>query len=135
MIYMNSIGHTITCYSCKKKISTLKLDDAVGSIIFIDKEGEERKCFYIDLTEVTTTCSKCYCKLELDKYSKKGYQISSNDELEDDWQFFNSYELLESYVIKNSDYDIDVNYEINDKSVIAYLNILDKEIILNYNLA
>ena len=68
-------------------------------------------------------------------YRKKGYIITANEELGDDWHFFNSYDLLESYVSKNSDYDIDVNYEINDKSVFASLSILDKEIILNYNLA
>lgn len=135
MIYMKSIEKSIACYNCKKKISALKLDDAVGSIVFIDRDGEERKCFYLDLNEVSVSCSKCQSKIELERYRKKGYLITANEELEDDWHFFNSYELLESYVIKNSDYDIDVNYEINDKSIIASLSILDKEIILNYNLA
>ena len=135
MIYMNSIGNTIACYNCKKKISTLKLDDAVGIIVFIDKEGEERKCFYLDLTEVSISCSKCQSKIELDRYRKKGYIITANEELGDDWHFFNSYDLLENYVGKNSDYDIDVNYEINDKSVFASLSILEKEILLDFNLA
>jgi hypothetical protein len=112
----------------------LLLADAVGTIIFIDKEGEERKCLYLDLNEVSASCSNCQRGIELEKYIKKGFLFSVNEEIEDEWQLFNSYELLESFVIKYCDSDIDLDYEINDKSINVSFNIIDKEIIFNINL-
>jgi hypothetical protein len=131
---MKKVENTITCYNCRKIMKGLLLADAVGTIIFIDKEGEERKCLYLDLNEVSASCSNCQRGIELEKYIKKGFLISVNEEIGDEWQLFNSYELLESFVIKYCDIDIDLDYEINDKSINVSFNIIDKEIIFNINL-
>jgi hypothetical protein len=131
---MKKVESTITCYNCRKIMKGLLLADAVGTIIFIDKEGEERKCLYLDLNEVSASCSNCQRGIELEKYIKKGFLFSVNEEIEDEWQLFNSYELLESFVIKYCDSDIDLDYEINDKSINVSFNIIDKEIIFNINL-
>jgi hypothetical protein len=131
---MKKVESTITCYNCRKIMKGLLLADAVGTIIFIDKEGEERKCLYLDLNEVSAFCSNCQRGIELEKYIKKGFLFSVNEEIGDEWQLFNSYELLESFVIKYCDSDIDLDYEINDKSINVSFNIIDKEIIFNINL-
>jgi hypothetical protein len=131
---MKKVESTVTCYNCRKIMKGLLLADAVGTIIFIDKEGEERKCLYLDLNEVSASCSNCQRGIELEKYIKKGFLFSVNEEIEDEWQLFNSYELLESFVIKYCDSDIDLDYEINDKSINVSFNIIDKEIIFNINL-
>jgi len=134
MIYMKKVESTITCYNCRKIMKGLLLADAVGTIIFIDKEGEERKCLYLDLNEVSASCNNCQGSIELEKYIKKGFLISVNEEIGDEWQIFKYYELLESFVSKYCESDIDLDYEINDKSINVSLNIFDKEIIFNINL-
>jgi len=134
MIYMKKVESTITCYNCRKIMKGLLLADAVGTIIFIDKEGEERKCLYLDLNEVSASCNNCQGSIELEKYIKKGFLISVNEEIGDEWQIFKYYELLESFVSKYSESDIDLDYEINDKSINVSFNIIDKEIIFNINL-